>query len=90
MLAESLGLVREWLAHADAHPVVAGASNGDQNPITVPHWMMDEFLSALPRGEWTVLEQLRRDPAAAGCVSREYPAVYLRYMIGALEVANGH
>jgi hypothetical protein len=64
--------LRVKLAHADENPVVRLAANGDQNPITVPH------------DEWRYLWELRHEPSAQACISREYPGLWIRALINEL------
>ena len=84
-----LTLLRQRMEYADANPIVPRATNGDQNAITLPHAEMDGYLSALRGPEWEFLRQLRWEPAASGCISREYPGLWVRAMLQALAPGKG-
>ena len=80
-----LSPLRDRIAWADEYPTVLGAPNGDQNAITLPHAEMDGYLRVLRGPEWDYLRELRWSPSASGCISREYPGIWVRAALSALE-----
>ncbi len=87
--SEVLSYLKERLAWADASPVVPFAPNGDRNPITIEHAIMDEVLrlEAFQKG-WGVLLKARTHPSVAGSISTEYPGLWIRSAIQELEKAD--
>lgn len=81
--ADSIAELKRRVEHADANPIVQNALNGDQNPITVSHEMMRPLLGSLSGSGWDYMrQQLQR---ASGTVSREYPCIWIRELVKALE-----
>lgn len=76
--------LRKRVEHADENPVVPGAVNGDQNPITVWHSEMAPLLRSEPfsdRAAWGYLHtEFQRQQ---GTISGQYPGVWIRAVVNA-------
>lgn len=71
--------------HADQHPVVEDAANGDQNPITVWHSEMLPLLNVAPftGPEWDYMREQQKMQRRT--ISGQYPCAWIRAMVDAVK-----
>lgn len=79
-MIEVIKYLKERLDNADARPIVKLAPNGDRNPITVDHAVMDRVLrsEAFQADAWKPLKDHRLKSAN---ISQEYPGMWIRSIL---------
>lgn len=76
--------LRKRVEHADNEPVVPGAVNGDQNPITVWHSEMAPLLRSEPFSDCAAWGYLHTEfQRQQGTISGQYACAWIRAAVNA-------
>lgn len=84
--ATIIATLRQRVAHADENPIVEGAENGDQNPITVWHAEMAPLLRSEPFNNKSAWGYLHTEYARQqGTISGQYACAWIRAAVNAVK-----